>query len=547
MNPTIHHSPFTNHKTALGLSLAFALLALWSYTQANTFPASYHPDEPSKARQIIEGEFNFHHPMLMLSAAKVAVAITGASDDVQRVTEVGRWVSATFTAGAVFCLVLLTILLYGHLAGAFAGALLVTNHHLFELAHYFKEDPAVLLGVSAFFLALAAFDRNPGNKTAALLGIGTGLAISGKYVGALVIPVALVSLVWGARASPRASGGVPAAAHSGPRWMTTLSLWFLAAVATFALANLPIFLNPTAFAAGFDRELDFAVHGHKGITRAIPHGVYGAVFRESINPAIWALLIVFAISLLVRWRTARPVEWLLATFPLIFALVLSFSPKTHHRYFLPATGLLLAMAGAAIVLLPPLIHEAVARARLYLTYRGIPIRQMPWSLLRTNPPISRTLAGLIMAAALVVALAVQAPHFWRYFDGFSNDGRSKIARYIRANIDPTATIISDKRVNLRELDLPNPIAGKLFAADVGTLAELRDREITLIAVAEGDYGRFFRDKLKPTDAGAAEFARRKAFYEELFDSGTLLLDSPPGQLQYLQPHIQLWSWEPSTQ
>ncbi len=514
-----------NHQVALGIALLAALLALWTYTQANTFPASYHPDEPSKARQVIDGEFNFHHPMLMLSAAKVAVAVTGAGDDVQRVTQAGRRVSAIFTATAVGCLVLLATFLYGQLAGAFAGVLLVTNHHLFELAHYFKEDPAVLLGVSAFFLALAIFDRKPGGKTAALLGLGTGLAISGKYVGALVVPFALFIIVIHRKNFPP---------------LRAISLLLLVAIATFALANLPIFLNPGAFAAGFDRELDFAVHGHKGITREIPHGVYGAVFRESTNPAIWVLLIVFALSLLRRWRTARPAEWMVAIFPLFFAVVLSFSPKTHHRYFLPATGLLLSVAGAAIVLLPSLLREATATVRLFLTYRGIPVRQMPWTLLENAQPLPRTATSLIMAVALLVAVAIQAPHFWRYFDGFSNDGRSLIARFIRANVPPDAIIVSDKRVNLRELDLPNPIEGKLFAADVGTLAELRARGITHVAVAEGDYGRFFRDKLKPTEKGAENFAQRKAFYAELFETGTLLLDSPPGQLQYLQPHLQLW-------
>ncbi len=492
------HAP-TNRAKSIAIAAAFALVALWTYTFANTFPASYHPDEPSKARQVIAGEYNFHHPMLMLSAAKVAVAISGAGDDIQRVTVAGRWVSASLTAAAVGCLVLLAIQLYGLLAGCFAGILLVTNHHLFELAHYFKEDPAVLFGISAFFLALALFDSRPTLGRAALLGVGTGLAVSGKYVGVLVAPVAIIALfVHRRRVSPlRAAAG-----------------WVIGAVAIFALANLPILLNPAGFAGGFERELDFAVHGHKGITRAIPHGVYGAVFRESTNPAIWILLIIFALALLARWRTARPVEWMLALFPLVFAIILSFSPKTHHRYFLPATGLLLVMAGAAIRIAPRVV-------------------QTHWRLPSWASP-------LFMTLALAVTTGIQAPHYYAYFDGFSHDTRTQMADYIRANVAPDATIVADKRTNLRELDLPNPIEGKLFAADVATLAELRARGITIIAIAKGDYGRFFRDKLKPTDAGAAEFARRKAFYDELFDNGTQLLELEPGTLQYLQPEIALW-------
>ncbi len=502
MNPTSHQSPVTHHAKAAATAAAFALLALWTYTFANTFPASYHPDEPSKARQIIAGEYNFHHPMLMLSAAKVAVAISGAGEDVQRVTVAGRWVSASLTAAAVGCLVLLAIHLYGLLAGVFAGALLVTNHHLFELAHYFKEDPAVLFGVSAFFLALALFDSRPTLARAALVGVGTGLAISGKYVGALVVPVAIIALIVHRRRLPP---------------LQSTAVWLIGALAIFALANLPIILNPTGFAGGFERELDFAVHGHKGITRAIPHGVYGAVFRESTNPAIWVLLIFYALVLLARWRSARPVEWTIALFPLYFALVLSFSPKTHHRYFLPATGLLLVMAGSAITLLPRFI-------------------QSRWRLPAWASP-------LFMTLALAVTIGIQAPHFHAYFTGFSHDSRTRMADYIRANVPPDATIVADKRTNLRELDLPNPIEGKLFAADVATIAELRARGVTTIAVAKGDYGRFFRDKLKPTDAGVEQFTRRKAFYDELFETGTPLIELEPGTLQYLQPEVALWRLE----
>ncbi|MGC1480605.1 MAG: glycosyltransferase family 39 protein [Chthoniobacterales bacterium] len=464
MISSLHPSRFTNPATTLGLGVIFAALALWSYTFANTFPAAYHPDEPSKARQVIAGEYNFHHPMLMLSAARIAVAVTGAGDDLQRVTQAGRWVSASFTAAAVFCLVVMTAHVYGFLAGFFAGAFLVTNHHLFELAHYFKEDPALLLGVSAFFLALALFDERPTPLRATFLGIGVGLAISGKYVGVLVTPVALAAIVLHRRRL---------------RPFLALAIVLGAALVTFALANLPIVLNPAGFAGGFERELDFAVHGHKGITRAIPHGVYGAVFRESTNPIIWILLIIFALALLARWRTARPFEWMLAIFPLAFAVILSFSPKTHHRYFLPATGLLLSMAGVAVWIL---IHYGI----------------------RHQPRRVQIATTLVLTTLLVVAAAIQIPHTRDYFDGFSNDGRSQLAAYIRANIPPDSIIIADKRTSLRELDLPNPIEGKLFAADVGTLAELRARGITTIAVAEGDYGRFFRGRLKPTQKGADE-------------------------------------------
>jgi len=485
---------------ACAMAFAFALAALVLCTRTNEFPSSYHPDEPAKARQVIERDYNFHHPMLMLTAASLAAKAGGAGDSIQRVTVAGRWVSAGFTSAAIFCLVLTTCACFGLPAGAVAGLLLVTNHQLFELAHYFKEDPAVLLGISALFLALVLYDRAPGSARAALLGAAAGLAASGKFIGILAAPLGIAMIVIHCRERDR---------------VRQLALWFLAAAAVFALANLPIFLNPGGFAGGFERELGMAVAGHKGITRSVPHGVYGAVFRESTNPIIWALLIIYAVTVIVRWRSLRAVEWMLVLFPIVFTLVLSFSPKTHHRYFLPVTGLLLCLAGAGAAALPA------------FRWKSLPV-------------IGRVPAWAAISAAALVALAVQAPRFFAYYDGFSHDGRSVMAAYLRAHVPPGTTIVQDKRVDLDALDLPYKFEGKLFAADVATLDELRARGIRYVAVAEGDYGRFFRENLRPSEAEAGEYSRRKRFYDQLFREGTRVLDCEPGTLQYLQPHIALY-------
>ena len=52
---------------AFALAAFFAIASLFLTTQANRFPSTYHPDEPSKARQVLQGEYNFHHPMLLLT------------------------------------------------------------------------------------------------------------------------------------------------------------------------------------------------------------------------------------------------------------------------------------------------------------------------------------------------------------------------------------------------------------------------------------------------------------------------------------------------
>jgi hypothetical protein len=488
----------------IALALLFAALTLFLTTEANRFPSTYHPDEPSKARQVLGGEYNFHHPMLLLTTTRGLMALAHAPADQDAVTIAGRWASALFTSGAVFFLVLLAALLAGSLGAFIAGCLLATNHELFELAHYFKEDPAVLFGLSAFFLALLCYDRAPGKVRALALGAALGLAVSGKYLGAIVAPLAFV-LIWLRR------DRVSAAAAAG--------LCLGGAVFVIALANLPILLNLAGFADGFEREVDFAVLGHKGITRSVPHGVYWKIFLDGTNPAIWIVLIVSYGAVLLRRRRLSAGEWMVMFFPVGFGLLLSFFPKTHHRYFLPAFGILLVMTAVGAVMLSRFL------------WKGRPIFGHAG---KTWPAL----------AVLVVMLAVQAPTFLAYYNGFRLDGRSAMADYLRIHVPAGAVIVQDKRVDLDALRLPYDFRGKLFAADVGTLDELRAQGIEYIGVAEGDYGRFFEKKLRPTDEGAADYARRRAFYEQLFASGEKIFECPPGQLQYLQPHLMLYRLPP---
>jgi hypothetical protein len=494
-------------RTAL-MAFLFAALSLFLTTEANRFPSSYHPDEPSKARQVLNGKYNFHHPMLLLTTTRAFVALAGIPADADAVTIAGRWASALFTSGAVFCLVLLAVLLAGPFAGFIAGCLLVANHQLFELAHYFKEDPAVLLGVSAFFLALCCYDRSPTRVRALALGAALGLAVSGKYLGAVVAPLAF-SLIWIKRDRP----------------ISATLLCLGGALLVMIVANLPILLQMSAFAEGFERELGFAVSGHKGITRSVPHGVYWAVFLDSTVPVRWLpivllLMIACYISLVLRGKKASASEWMIALYPIAFGLLLSFFPKTHHRYFLPATGVILMLAATSAA-------------------------SLSWFAWKRRPLFGRPGNPLPALAALVLCLAVQVPTLLVYYLGFGNDGRAAMAAYLKANVPAGTVIAQDKRVDLDALKLPYEFRGKLFAAEVGTIDELRATGIEYVAVAEGDYGRYFLKKLRPTDEGAEKFAKYYEFYKRLFAEGEKIYECPAGRLQYLQPHIMLYRLPPN--
>ena len=165
------------------------------FSEHSSFPFYYHPDEPGKVRQLIDRRRNFHHPMLLLTTADL-VRLTflhgGAKDDPQRVVEMGRLVVAAFAAASAALLALLAARLHGIWAGLSAGLLVVIHPLLYELAHYFKEDPAFLFGIVACALAAHHFSTRRDARSLVLLGVGAGVAAAGKYVGVALVPVAAV-------------------------------------------------------------------------------------------------------------------------------------------------------------------------------------------------------------------------------------------------------------------------------------------------------------------------------------------------------------------
>lgn len=488
------------------LALIFLLAGVGVFTRHADFPSFYHPDEPSKARQVIEHEYNFNHPMLLLQTTRLLAGFSSKAPSQQSITETGRLASAIFSAAAIACLVLLAAHLRSSVAALLTGLLLLANHQLYELAHYMKEDPSLAFGIAFFFLCFTRCWLAPTRVQFALLGVGCAMAVSGKYLGVVVLPLA-VWAIWAAPKNARVGLGLLALA---------------AFVATFALVNYPMLIAAKEFFTNVGREMDFAVNGHKGITRSVPHGVYGAVLRESTNPGTWILLGIYYLGLAMRRRQVHPAEWAVALFPVVYVLLLSFSPKTHHRYFLPDTLLFctLAILGLCSVRLPLQVGTMLLHALLFLG---------AWI-----PSVVRTA---------------------QYDTAFQNDTRAALVEYVRAHVPADAVIVQDKRVNLpnrkdpRHADSPyfleQPLLGKLFAADLGTIGDLRAQGISYVAVSDGDFGRFFLKTHTPREEEKAEYDRRRAFYEQLFAEGELRWESPAGLQQYLQPSIKLYYLPPT--
>ncbi len=494
-----------------------ALLALWSialfmgslalHTRHQGFPYFYHPDEPGKVEQVISEDWNFHHPMLLLSATKVALEWNQKGRDEQSVVEAGRWVSAAFIASAIVALSLLAFIWRDWAGALTAGAVLSLHHQLYELAHYMKEDSAMLMGLAMTFLAAAFYWQSPSRARAAFLGFACALAISGKYLGVLSLAVAL-PVLW--RGKSRAA-----------------FLYFaIPLLATLIVVNLPLLTHLSTFEKSLSREMGFVVHGQRGMTRSVPHSQYWSVFLDNSTPAIWLLLGVFLVA---RWRE-RPMvtvaEWALIAFPFIYAIILSFSPKSNDRYFLPATAVitLLAVLG---------IEDAAHMLAGHVKRRTV-------------------LAG---GAALLLIFQVTGwswskPGIWQYDEAFQHDDIREVIAYLNTEIPKNAVIVTDNRVGLpdpkrkkeasRLGTVPQTILSGRFAADHGGVASLIEQGVSYVLVSESDYGRFQLGSLRPQKGGEKEFARRKSFYEELSRRGELLWERERGTMIYLHPGIRVY-------
>jgi len=484
-------------------ALLFAA-SLTLFTRFNDFPFYYHPDEPGKVAQIQTGQWNFNHPMLMLTTARLAVrASRGDLTDPQCVVEVGRRISAGFAAASVALLAALVWIVGGRFAGITAGLLLLSHHQLFELSHYFKEDTALLFGISAWFLGLALYTKRPHWTTAALVGAGAALAVSGKYVGVFA---PLLSLFL-----------IPHCAQPGRRGKE-ISVFLGAFVIVFGLVNLPLLLQVTTFESSFHREIGFVVHGQRGMTRSIPHPVYLTAFRDNLHFGLW-LFIAFFLGNFWRRRQARTaLDWVLLLFPFAFLVLLSFSPKTHDRYFLPATALFVCAA-------------ALGAGQL------------------RSHPAWRKAAPVLVGIAVALQLAGMPKHDLRsYYRAFQTDDRAELVAWLNAQ-HPTAVIAQDRRTLLptseekRFLPYQPALSARVLGESLEKIADpaaLRASGVTLVALCQDGFGGYDLKSLRPQRGQEEAYGKTRALYRALREGHSPLWERPRGLVTYLHPGLMVY-------
>ena len=236
------HQPWPRRWRAIALAGAAAVLALVGQAaarQAVTSDEAYHVLAGYQADRYGENGLNLEHPpLLKMVAALPLVAATPPLAPLTKVTTALTTMQAVFTrpdaeaalrlgsralVAGVFGLPLLLVAfcLGREVGGAAAGAVLALmlglDFSVFPLLCMVYTDTAAALGCGLALLAAARFLRRPTLLSAALAGLGLGLAIASKFTGLLALPAVAGALLLAPRRRPAAGPGSDPGAGPGRR------------------------------------------------------------------------------------------------------------------------------------------------------------------------------------------------------------------------------------------------------------------------------------------------------------------------------------------
>ncbi len=476
-------------------------VAVTAFTSYNDFPLHFHPDEPGKVQQLIDRDYNFRHPQLLLITSEITSRVLGMRER-DELGAVGRGISAVAAGVAIVALTLVGWRLRRWPGAIMAGVVLLLNPSLGFYAHFMKEDCLFLMGLSLWLLSLVAYLHKPTRRGLLLMGIACALAASAKYLGAMCIGISLLVVLirpW-----------------TGAGRLKVGGLFLLAAMITSLIININFLLHPKDAVDGLKYELEHVAEGHLGFTINVPHLLYLQEFK-AMHPVVPALAAIYFVGLIINIRRRSAGEWAVALFPLVFFALLSSSPLVSPRYFLPVyTGFML-LAALGAVDLASWIERLTRTQRFHVARWG--------------------------AVAMAVVLAILlAPSFYKLSVlAFKNDPRYELRDYILAHLPADAVIASQPGVGLIDSkgnrdpkfnpDMPQHVFTiPNFGSTLSTKKEsidsmtrmLEEGGFTHVVLMTGRY-RIFEDpydtlapKLRP------EFLQYQAFYRDLLANSELI-------------------------
>lgn len=462
------------------------------HLEQNDYPYYYNADEPAKARQIRTGNWNFHHPMALLSTARFFVA---EEMTLQATTERGRAVVSGYTALGMTCLVALAWWGFGGAAGVAAGIFLLLNPDGYLFARVFKEDPVLFAGMAGFALAAGIWLSRPGGVwNVVMLGLFAGLALSAKYIGVYLTGLMLLLLIF-------RKGTVPMV------WKR-LGIGIATAVGVFVVVNIPMIMAFDSAQSALSAELDRQVGG-RFVEREswVQFRIFRSIWDSHDK---WQWLLIGAGSIILFWRSnakAKAVFFAASSVSLLYAAIICLAPGYAGRYGMPWSMFVSFFAAAGFGLL----FNAVLRAE-----KG-----------------KRAIAGVLTVLCVAGLLAARM----QYRNGlrpvrkdFATDSHRAVNDWLLKHAAEGAKVLQSKQVGLPGTDhlaeneplIFEPgaeVTTMQFVSDFGTYDELMASDFKYVAIGSKEYVHFYRVPKEQSEAGETVKVPRSEFYMNLIDSG----------------------------
>ena len=473
--------------------IAVFFTGLFLYTRHNTFPAEFHADEPPKATQVIERRPTYRQPLLLITATEFVSRVLNEPKSIRQIVFTGRTISAVFAAGAIVFISLFGYVAFGGSmpAAIAAGIAALSCPQLLLLAHYMKEDTALVFAGAAFLVAAWYDERESSRRSAAVFGIAAGLLASAKYIGLLAIPIAY----W-LNATSRQ-----------PRKPGSRRTFTIALIASWCAINYLVVVNPLRFFSNLGTEAAHPIAGHHGLANPIlvSSPVWPLLVAQA-NPVVLIVALGYVVFSLTRWRRLHRAVTLFVLGPAVYLLLLSLSRFVLDRHLLQVTVAAYTMTGFAIVEVAALFKRAGLR----------------W------------LATGVLSAILVATSVVPARAIYHELKG---ETRLQLRAWIRSNLPSSAIIAQDRPAHLNIADpeflanygpLPQQILTPrdLFVTDLGSVADLRNKGVTHIVTCDEAYARIFSEHVISAPE-RDEYHMRRIRYDEIFSSGKLLFEAKP--------------------
>jgi hypothetical protein len=155
------------------------------------YPLGAAWDEAVKLRGVRTGRWGYYHPLFMIDLAQGA-AVVVQPPDLSSLAQLIRIISALAGGVMVFATFMLARLVLPALPSLATAAATAATPLFIVHARIFKEDIFVATFLLLALVALIRLLQEPAPYRAILLGLLIGCAAGSKYIGALILPFAIL-------------------------------------------------------------------------------------------------------------------------------------------------------------------------------------------------------------------------------------------------------------------------------------------------------------------------------------------------------------------